>query len=155
MQGQRRPCQDSICSMLACLWPRATALGNGSVLKTRSLFAEFVLKTHSLVRNEITRFLGAKKFLFVSVSGERRDTTLRLLACGNLGATANSCLHMVPSSKAKWLIHLCSTRSAIVWTHTCSIVRDSPTLGRSTADFSFTDTPTMDGSVSLQASLEQ
>lgn len=27
MQGQERPCQDSICSMLACLWLGATAFG--------------------------------------------------------------------------------------------------------------------------------
>lgn len=32
MQGQCRPCQDSICSVRACLWPGATALGDGGEL---------------------------------------------------------------------------------------------------------------------------
>lgn len=123
MQGRRRPCQDSICSVLACLWPHATALGNGSVLETHSLVTEFVLKAHSLVRNEITHFLGAKKFLFVPLSGERRDTIWCILAWGSLDGTASSPLYTVPSSTAKWLIHLHSAPSAIVWTHTCSIVR--------------------------------
>lgn len=129
MQGQRRPCQDSICSMLACLWPGATALGNGRVLETRSLVTEFVLNAYSLVRNEITHFLGAKKFLLVPLSGERRGKIQCVLACGNLDGTANSPFYVVPSSKAKWLIHLCSTPRTIVWTHTCSIVWDCACSG--------------------------
>lgn len=70
MQGQQRPCQDSICSMLACLWPWATALGNGSVLWTSSLLTGWVLKAHSSVRNETTYFLGAEKLSFVLLSGD-------------------------------------------------------------------------------------
>lgn len=78
MQGQWRPCQDSICSMLACLWPWATALGNGSVWKPTPC-AEFVLNTHSLERNGITHFSGAKKFLFVPPKwGEERQDPIHV-----------------------------------------------------------------------------
>lgn len=117
MQGQWRPCQDSICSMLACLWPQATALENGRALETCSLLTEFVLKTHSLVRNEITHFLSAEKFLFFPLRRGRREKTQCILACRNLYGIANSHLYMVPSSKAKWLIHFRGTPSAIVCTH--------------------------------------
>lgn len=154
MQGQRRPCQDSICSMPACLWPGATASGHGGVLETLCLLAEFALKMCSLERKEMAHFLGAKKFLCVPLGGERRDKTQCMLACGNLDGTANGRLSVVPSSKAKWLIHFCSTPSTIVWTHTCSIVRDCLPWAEVT-DFSFTDLLTMGASGSLQASFQQ
>ena len=77
MQGQRRPCQDSICSMLACLWPRATALGK-AVYSKPTPHSEFVLKIHCLVRNDITHFLGAKKFSFVAPHGEERQDPVHI-----------------------------------------------------------------------------
>lgn len=133
--------------MFVCFWFRVIVLGNGSVFKIRFLFVEFVLKIYFLVRNEIIYFLGVKKFLFVFVSGERRDTILRLLVCGNLGAIVNSCFYVVLLSKVKWFIYLCSIRSVIVWIYICFIVRDSFVLGWSIVDFLFIDISIMDGSV--------
>lgn len=133
--------------MFVCFWFRVIVLGNGSVFKIRFLFVEFVLKIYFLVRNEIIYFLGVKKFLFVFESGERRNTILRLLVCGNLGAIVNSCFYVVLLSKVKWFIYLCSIRSVIVWIYICFIVRDSFVLGRSIVDFLFIDISIMDGSV--------
>lgn len=51
------------------------SIREGGVLETHSPLTEFILKTHCLVRNEITHFLGAKKFSFVPQSGEERPGT--------------------------------------------------------------------------------
>lgn len=130
MQGQRRPCQDSICSMPACLWPGATASGHGSVLETLCLLA--VCLENALVREKGDgTLLRGKEVLTCSPTwGEERQDPVHV-ACGSLDGTADSRLSVLPPSEAKWLIHFCSTPITIVWTHTCSIVRDSglPALG--------------------------
>lgn len=149
MQGQCRPCQDSICSMLACLWPQATALGDGSVLGTRSLFTELVSKTHSLVRNEMTHFLGAKKLLFVPLSGERRDKTpVHISVWKPRWDCQQSCLYgAIEQGK---VAYPCLQHSQCNCLHTHMLHCLGVCLPwAQVTDFSLTDVYTMDGSVSL------
>lgn len=150
MQGQQRPCQDSICSMLACLWPWATALENGSVLEAHSLF-RVCLKNSLLGSKWDYTLLRCKEVLVCPPkwAEERQDQVC--VSVWFLDGTASGPLSAVPSSGTRWLCHSRSSPSAIVRAYTGSIVQAKPFLGWSDDDFSFTDAGTMDGSSSLQA----
>lgn len=103
--------------MLACLWPWATALGNGSVLETHSLFTEFVLKTHSLQRNEVTLFLGAKKFLLVPPKWGKEGQDPVQFSMWKPRCDSQQSSFFGAIEQGKWLIHFCSTPVSLSDTH--------------------------------------
>lgn len=140
--------------MLACLWPWATALGNGSVLETHSLF-RVCLENSLFAEKWGYTLLRWKKFLLVPPKWgeEGQDPVQFSMWEPRWDSQQSSFFGAIKQGKVAYPLLQHSQCNCL--THTCSIVRDCAALGWSGSDFSFTDILTMDGSGSLQASFQQ